>query len=83
MQTPPESTTTRGTPAVDAAQAPDPYLWLEDVAGARALDWVAAQNHRSTALITRDPAFEPLREQIRAILDSRDRIPYVRRMGDF
>ena len=78
-----ESAVMTGAPAADGAEAPDPYLWLEEVTGERALDWVAAQNRRSTALITRDPAFEPLREQIRAILDSRDRIPYVRRMGDF
>jgi prolyl oligopeptidase len=34
-------------------------------------------------MITRDPGFEPLRSQIRDILDSKDRIPYVTRMGEF
>ncbi len=78
-----ETRVTTGATAANHAEAPDPHLWLEENAGTRALDWVAEQNRRSTALITRDPQFEPLREQIRAILDSRDRIPYVRRMGDF
>jgi prolyl oligopeptidase len=69
--------------AAHAADAVDPYLWLEDVGGAKALDWVAAHNVASTAMITRDPGFETLRAQIRGILDSKDRIPYVSRMGDY
>jgi prolyl oligopeptidase len=69
--------------AVPAADPPDPYLWLEDVTGQKALDWVAAHNAASTAMITREPGFETLRGQIRAILDSKDRIPYVRRMGAY
>lgn len=83
MKNIPAGKSTAGAAAIDDAAVPDPYLWLEEVAGERALGWVAEQNRRSTALITRDPGFEPLREQIRAILDSRDRIPYVTRMGDF
>ena len=69
--------------AAQAADAPDPYLWLEDVSGPKALDWVAAHNAVSTAMITRDPGFEDLRSQIRDILDSKDRIPYVNRMGEY
>jgi len=69
--------------AAAAADAPDPYLWLEDVGGARALEWVAAHNAASTGLITRDPAFETMFGQIRAILDSSERIPYVTRMGPY
>jgi len=69
--------------AAAAVDAPDPYLWLEDVAGARALEWVAAHNAASTGMITRDPGFETMRAQIRAILDSGERIPYVTRMGAY
>jgi hypothetical protein len=31
-----------------AAPADDPGLWLEEVTGKRALDWVARQNQEST-----------------------------------
>jgi prolyl oligopeptidase len=65
-------------------QAPDdPYLWLEQVDAARSLEWVRSHNALSTSWITQDPGFAPLRDQIRAILDSKDRIPYARRMGAF
>jgi prolyl oligopeptidase len=72
-----------GTAATAAADVPDPYIWLEDVGSVRSLDWVAQHNAASTALITRDPAFETTRGQIRAILDSSERIAYVTRMGEY
>jgi len=72
---------TRHGPAPE--DTPDPYLWLEDVGGLHALDWVRAHNAISAEMFTRNPAFETTREQLRAILDSSERIPYVSRMGDF
>jgi prolyl oligopeptidase len=69
--------------AAQSGEPADPYLWLEDVTAPRALEWVAAHNAVSMALLTRDPGFESLRGQIRDILDSKDRIPYVTRMGDY
>jgi len=74
---------TMATMATVAAPPEDPYLWLEDVGGARPLEWVAAHNAASTAMIEQDPGFAPLRDRIRAILDSKDRIPYVRKMGAY
>ncbi len=58
----------------------DPYLWLEDVEGAQALEWVAAQNAKTLAQLA-DPAFEGDRDALRAILDRPDNIPYVTRRG--
>jgi prolyl oligopeptidase len=68
------------------AQGPvtdDSYLWLEDVEGAKALDWVRAQNAVSEKTLAGDPGFETLRSDLLAILDSDARIPYVSKMGDF
>ena len=62
---------------------PDPYLWLEDVTGDKALDWVRAQNAVSQKALTTDPVFEPLRKDLRAILDSDARIPAIEKIGDF
>lgn len=56
----------------------DPFLELEEVSGARALNWVEAQNRRTLAefggkRIAGDAA------ALKAILDRPDRIAYVRR----
>ena len=61
----------------------DPYLWLEDVEGDKALDWVRAQNVQSQKVLTTDPGFETLRGDLRAILDSDARIPDVDKLGDY
>jgi len=60
----------------------DPYLWLEDVHGERALEWVRARNAESEALLTAQPGFAATRDATREILDSRAQIPYVSRRGD-
>lgn len=73
-------------PAAPPATAPetvpaDPYLWLEDVTAERALDWVRAQNAISTNELQTAPQFEPIRQRLLAILDSKERIPYVAKYG--
>ena len=60
----------------------DPYLWLEDVTGERALDWVRARNARSEAALAETPEFRRLEADIRAILDSDAKIPGVTKIGD-
>lgn len=59
-----------------AAAAEDPYLWLENVDGAKALDWVRAQNARSLGVLEADPRFAAMREEATAILTSTARIPF-------
>src|SRR3990167_3042282 len=61
----------------------DPYLWLEDVEGDKALDWVRAQNAQSQKVLATDPAFETLRSDLRAILDSDARIPDIDKLVDY
>ncbi|MEX2132306.1 MAG: prolyl oligopeptidase family serine peptidase [Pseudohongiellaceae bacterium] len=53
----------------------DPWLWLEEVDGARALAWAAEQNALSAPRLQGDPRFETIRAEIHAILTSEDRIP--------
>jgi prolyl oligopeptidase len=52
----------------------DPFLWLEDIEGAKPLAWVKAQNDRSLALLQGDPRFAPAQAQALAILNSKDRL---------
>jgi len=61
----------------------DPYLWLEDVEGQEALDWVRQQNAVTQAHFDEDPAFQELRDDLLAILDSDARIPFVSKRGDY
>ncbi len=63
------------------AQTPDPYLWLEDVQGERALTWVRERNAESEARLQADPGFAERKRLIREVLDSSDKIPYVTRIG--
>ena len=60
----------------------DPFLWLEDVHGERALSWVRERNALSRERLQAFPRFEAMREGFRAILDSREKIPDVQRRGD-
>jgi len=69
--------------AATSPERPDPYLWLEDVQGERALAWVRERNARSEKLLQAQPGFEDLRGSIREVLDSREQIPYVARRGDW
>ncbi|PZQ21208.1 MAG: S9 family peptidase [Sphingopyxis macrogoltabida] len=52
-----------------AAQDDDSYLWLEEIEGEKALDWVKAQNAATDRLILSRPGFEADRRRAKAILD--------------
>lgn len=60
----------------------DPWLWLEDVQGERALAWVRERNAETLAELQARPDFAPTRERLLGILDAKDRIPAVQRIGE-
>ena len=53
----------------DVSKDGDPYLWLEDIEGAKALDWVQKENAAPDRLIVSRPAFEQDRQRAKEILD--------------
>ena len=55
--------------------ATDPYLWLEEVEGERAMAWVNEHNTRSLGVLQGDPRYEGLHDQALALVQARDRIP--------
>ena len=59
-----------------APDTTDPYQWLEELNGPRALDWVKAENARTLAVLEADPNFNQLLNEAVAIGESEDRIPY-------
>jgi prolyl oligopeptidase len=54
----------------------DPFLWLEEVEGAKAMEWVNAKNAATLGELTKSPLYAPMFDRTRKILDSKDRIAY-------
>jgi prolyl oligopeptidase len=61
--------------------ASDPFLWLENVNGARAMAWVKAENAKTLAVLQRDPHFAPFRATALALTQSQTRIPAPELIG--
>jgi prolyl oligopeptidase len=72
-------TLTTASPAHDADD--DPWLWLEEVQGEKALDWVREHNAQTRQRLESWPDFGATRQRILQVLDSRDRIPAIVRRG--
>ena len=70
-------------PGFATTDATDPYLWLEDVDGGRALDWVRGQNAATERTLATQPIYRELRQQALAALDSPSRLPDVDQMGNW
>ncbi len=60
----------------------DPYLWLEDVQGDRALAWARERNAQSQSALEALPGFAQTRAKLLEVLDNRDQIPYITRRGE-
>ena len=71
-----------GEPATAATMSADPWQWLEEVEGEKALDWVRARNAVTEAELASTGEFKRLESDILEILDSEAKIPYVQKIGD-
>ena len=71
-----------GLAAGPALSDEDPFIWLEEVEGERALDWVREQNARSLKILEGDARFEAIRAEAEDIYTATDRIPYGGILGD-
>jgi prolyl oligopeptidase len=74
-------TVTRGKP--EGQDIEDAYLWLEDVTGEAALDWVRKRNAESIAELATSDEFDNLNRRLRDILDSDTRIPFISKIGPY
>lgn len=54
----------------------DPHLWLEEVEGDPALDWVRSQNDRTLGDLQADPRYADFEAAALDVLTSKERIPY-------
>ena len=61
----------------------DPFLWLEDIEGEKALEWVEARNSESLSVLQSLPEYQRLYDKNLAVYDSTESIPYPRIRGDY
>jgi prolyl oligopeptidase len=69
-------------PGQTAPASDDPWQWLEDVEGTRALQWVHEQSDKTLARYTADPLYKTLYPEALAVLDSQSRVPDIEQRGD-
>jgi prolyl oligopeptidase len=62
--------------------AEDPFLWLEEVEGAEALEWVEARNAETMATLGADERYDEFYDRTFEIITSTDRIAYPAILGD-
>ncbi|HEX3997458.1 MAG TPA: prolyl oligopeptidase family serine peptidase [Pirellulales bacterium] len=67
--------------AINADTPADPYSWLEEITGARALAYVEAENAITLKRLQSESVYAEIKQQSLAILNSHERIPYVRKLG--
>ena len=59
----------------------DPFRWLEDVNGERAMAWVRAENAKTAAVLEKDPRFAAMYRDALTAAEASDRIPYPTFIG--
>lgn len=69
-------------PAAAFPDPNDPYVYMEEIEGQRALDFARAENARSLPRLQSDPRYEKLFADALTIATAKDRIPAVGFAGD-
>lgn len=65
------------------ADETDPYLWLEEIEGEKALEWAKERSNADTAELEAVPEFAEIQESLLEIYNSSDRIPYPQVRGAY
>jgi len=60
----------------------DKYIWLEDVSGPRAMDWVKAENARTAKIFEADPRFAAFQADSLKVAEDPNRLPMPSLRGD-
>ncbi len=59
----------------------DPYRWLEEMTGARAMAWVNTENARTSGILEKDPRYADNYASALALAQASDRLPTVSFIG--
>ena len=65
------------------ADTEDPWMWLEDVEGEKALNWVEERNQESLGVLEKLPTYQPMFDSNLEIYNSSDRIAYPSIQGEY
>ena len=76
------ATAITSTVAAATVAQDDPFTWMEEIEGTRALDWAQAENARSLPVLQNDPRYAGLHQAALDIVNAKDRIPTVGFNGD-
>ena len=63
------------------ANEDDPYVWLEQVDGDRAMAWVRGRNREVRKVLAHGESFDASERRLLAIFNSSDRIPQISKAG--
>ena len=66
-----------------SAKVNDPFEWLEEVEGKKALEWVEKSNETSLGYLKSKSLYDDLYQKNLEVYNSDERIPYVNQMGDY
>lgn len=61
----------------------DPYLWLEEIDGEKALNWVKGENEATLAVLKAQPDYEDTYDKTLEIMNSDERIAYPQIRGKY
>jgi prolyl oligopeptidase len=61
----------------------DPYLWLENITGENALQWVKKQNQQTVNILEKASGFQDRYKKILEVMNSKKRIPYAVKRGKY
>ena len=61
----------------------DPFLWLEEVDGEKAMQWVHEQNESTAQAYKSSPLYQELYAQALGVLDNKSRLPSVSKRGKY
>lgn len=65
-----------------AAKETDKYIWLEDVASSRSMDWVNAENARTVKVFEADSHWQPFVDEAVKLAGNPDRLPVPSLQGE-
>ena len=61
----------------------DSFLWLEEIEGTKALEFVKNENDKTLAVLKNDSHFKNVESEIRKISLAQDRVPWAYQQGDY
>src|SRR5436189_5815289 len=69
-------------PASPAPAADDPFVWLEDVEGARSMEWVNAKTAATVADLSASTLYQPVYDGLKGMIGTKENSAYPEIIGN-